>query len=122
MTERMSEHSQRTVPATSAVARAALAETLEDGGTNTIHPFHVNFLESALEDLRRRLAQSRLPERETVSDFSQGVPLKTIQQLLRYWQTDYDWRKAEGAARTARHSHKHARRGSSGSRPGRASR
>jgi pimeloyl-ACP methyl ester carboxylesterase len=39
--------------------------------------------------------QTRLPEQETVRDYSQGVPLKTIQQVLRYWQTDYDWRKVE---------------------------
>ena len=48
-----------------------------------------------LTDLRQRLAQTRLPEKETVTDFTQGVPLKTIQQLLRYWQSDYDWRKVE---------------------------
>jgi pimeloyl-ACP methyl ester carboxylesterase len=62
---------------------------------NDIRPFHVHFPEAALVDLRRRLAETRLPENETVADFSQGVPLKTIQQLLRYWQTDYDWRKVE---------------------------
>ncbi len=58
-------------------------------------PFHVNIPDADLADLRRRLAQTRLPEKETVSDFSQGVPLKTIEQVLRYWQTDYDWRKVE---------------------------
>jgi pimeloyl-ACP methyl ester carboxylesterase len=62
----------------------------------SLRPFHVEFPESALADLRRRLADTRLPEQETVSDFSQGVPLKTIQQLLRYWQNNYDWRKVEG--------------------------
>jgi pimeloyl-ACP methyl ester carboxylesterase len=62
---------------------------------NDIRPFYVHFPEAALVDLRRRLAETRLPENETVADFSQGVPLKTIQQLLRYWQTDYDWRKVE---------------------------
>jgi pimeloyl-ACP methyl ester carboxylesterase len=60
-----------------------------------IRPFHVNFPESALADLRQRLAQTRLPDKETVSDYSQGVPLKTVQQLLRHWQTHYDWRKCE---------------------------
>ncbi|KJC42462.1 multidrug MFS transporter [Bradyrhizobium sp. LTSP885] len=64
-------------------------------GKNEIRPFHIHFPEAALVDLRRRLAETRLPENETVTDFSQGVPLKTIQQLLRYWQTDYDWRKVE---------------------------
>jgi pimeloyl-ACP methyl ester carboxylesterase len=60
-----------------------------------IRPFHVNFPDSALADLRQRLAQTRLPDKETVSDYSQGVPLKTVQQLLRHWQTHYDWRKCE---------------------------
>src|ERR1700675_497246 len=62
---------------------------------NDIRPFHIHFPEAALVDLRRRLAETRLPESETVTDFSQGVPLKTIRQLLRYWQADYDWRKVE---------------------------
>jgi pimeloyl-ACP methyl ester carboxylesterase len=62
---------------------------------DAIRPFRVDIPETALADLRRRLAQTRLPERETVADQSQGVPLKTIQQLLRHWQTDYDWRKVE---------------------------
>jgi pimeloyl-ACP methyl ester carboxylesterase len=55
----------------------------------------VNVPEAALADLHRRLAETRLPEQETVGDYSQGVPLKTVQQVLRYWQTDYDWRKVE---------------------------
>jgi len=61
----------------------------------SIRPFRVDIPETALADLRRRLAHTRLPEKETVADHSQGVPLKTIQQVLRYWQTDYDWRKVE---------------------------
>jgi pimeloyl-ACP methyl ester carboxylesterase len=60
-----------------------------------IRPFHVHFPDAALADLRRRLAETRLPESETVTDYSQGVPLKTIRQVLRHWQTDYDWRKVE---------------------------
>src|SRR5260221_5245726 len=61
----------------------------------TIRPFHVHFPEADLVDLRQRLAQTRLPDKETVTDYSQGVPLKTVQQVLRHWQTDYDWRKVE---------------------------
>ena len=60
-----------------------------------IRSFRVNIPETALADLHRRLAQTRLPEQETVSDYSQGVPLKTVQQVLRHWQTNYDWRKVE---------------------------
>src|ERR1700694_2945625 len=61
----------------------------------SIRPFRVNIPEAALADLRQRLAQTRLPDQETGTDYSQGVPLKTVRQVLRYWQTDYDWRKVE---------------------------
>ena len=67
----------------------------QTGEKNAIRPFRVDIPEAALADLRQRLAQTRLPDKETVSDYSQGVPLKTVQQLLRYWQTHYDWRKCE---------------------------
>jgi len=60
-----------------------------------IRPFRVNVPEDQLADLRRRLAATRWPERETVADDSQGVPLATIQELVRYWGTEYDWRKVE---------------------------
>ena len=66
--------------------------SLED---DSIRPFHVHVPESALVDLRQRLAAARLPDPETVSDQSQGVQLATMKELVRYWQTDYDWRKAE---------------------------
>src|SRR5438445_4439373 len=62
---------------------------------NAIRPFKVNSPEAALTDLRQRLTRTRLPDKETVTDYSQGVPLKTVQQVLSYWQTDYDWRKVE---------------------------
>jgi pimeloyl-ACP methyl ester carboxylesterase len=62
---------------------------------NEIHPFHVNVPEEALVDLRRRVKSTRLPDKEQVTDQSQGVQLTTIQQLAHYWQTGYDWRKIE---------------------------
>ena len=62
---------------------------------NAIRPFQVNVPEAELTDLRRRIVATRLPERETVTDFSQGVPLATTQKLARYWATEYDWRKVE---------------------------
>jgi pimeloyl-ACP methyl ester carboxylesterase len=62
---------------------------------DAIRPFRINVPEEALVDLRRRLAATRWPEKETVDDDSQGVPLATLQELVRYWQTDYDWRKVE---------------------------
>jgi pimeloyl-ACP methyl ester carboxylesterase len=60
-----------------------------------IRPFQVDISDEALEDLRRRIAATRWPERETVTDSSQGVPLAPMQELARYWATDYDWRKVE---------------------------
>ena len=62
---------------------------------SAIRPFHVNVPESELTELRRRIRATRWPERETASDESQGVPLAMIQELARYWATDYDWRKCE---------------------------
>jgi pimeloyl-ACP methyl ester carboxylesterase len=63
--------------------------------SNAIRPFHVDIPDQDLVDLRQRLAATRWPDSEIVTDQSQGVKLATIQQLVRYWQTDYDWRKAE---------------------------
>jgi pimeloyl-ACP methyl ester carboxylesterase len=60
-----------------------------------IRPFHVNVPEAELTELRRRINATRWPERELVTDISQGVQLATIQKLARYWATDYDWRKVE---------------------------
>ena len=62
---------------------------------NAIRTFFVNYPEEALIDLRRRIAATRWPDRETVKDASQGVQLATMQKLARYWATDYDWRKCE---------------------------
>jgi pimeloyl-ACP methyl ester carboxylesterase len=60
-----------------------------------IRPFQVEVPDEALEDLRRRIAATNWPEKETVADQSQGVPLAMIQKLARYWGTDYDWRTCE---------------------------
>jgi pimeloyl-ACP methyl ester carboxylesterase len=62
---------------------------------NTIRPFRVGFSDAELTDLRRRVNATRWPERETVTDDSQGVPLATMQDLAGYWGTDYDWSKCE---------------------------
>ena len=62
---------------------------------NAVHPFRINLPEEALVDLRRRIAATRWPDQETVTDRSQGVQLATMKELVRYWETDYDWRKAE---------------------------
>src|SRR5439155_2170231 len=60
-----------------------------------IRPFHVDIPDEKLADLRRRIAATRWPSRELVTDRSQGVQLATLQALARYWTTEYDWRKAE---------------------------
>jgi pimeloyl-ACP methyl ester carboxylesterase len=60
-----------------------------------IRPFCVDVPEAELTELRRRINATRWPERETVTDASQGVQLATVQALARYWATDYDWRKVE---------------------------
>ena len=79
----------------------AMAEQVVEGATATavptdaIRPFRVAFPQEALQDLKRRILATRWPTRETVTDASQGVRLATVQQLARYWTTQYDWRKVE---------------------------
>jgi pimeloyl-ACP methyl ester carboxylesterase len=63
--------------------------------TTEIRPFHVDIPEEKLAELRHRIVAARLPSGELVGDRSQGVQLATIQELARYWESDYDWRKAE---------------------------
>jgi pimeloyl-ACP methyl ester carboxylesterase len=60
-----------------------------------IRPFHIHVGEAALTDLNKRITATRWPDKETVADRSQGVKLEQIQELVNYWSTDYDWRKAE---------------------------
>jgi len=73
--------------------------TLNEGKADTlstaIRPFSVHISDEAIADLRQRIAATRWPEQETVADSSQGVRLATVQELARYWATNYDWRKTE---------------------------
>lgn len=62
---------------------------------DAVRPFKVKFSKGELDDLRRRIAATKFPNKETVSDFSEGVPLKTIRELTRYWAEDYDLDKLE---------------------------
>src|SRR5882672_8782143 len=71
-----------------------------EAGKDTIRPFKANVPEKDLIDLRRRIAATRWPDKETVADQSQGVQLARLQELVRYWGTDYDWRKAEAKLNT----------------------
>jgi pimeloyl-ACP methyl ester carboxylesterase len=65
-----------------------------------VRPFRINVPEEDLVELRRRVLATRWPERETVTDESQGVQLATMQELARYWATEYDWRKCEAKLNT----------------------
>jgi pimeloyl-ACP methyl ester carboxylesterase len=75
------------------VVGSAQAEDAARG--NAIRPFRIDVPEAKLAELRRRISATNWPERETVKDESQGVQLATVQELARYWATDYDWRKCE---------------------------
>ena len=96
------------MPKTSPTRRNVLATTAAAGAVNlmpaqftaaaegnAVRPFKINTPEEALVDLRRRIKATSWPERETVTDQSQGVPLATMQELARYWASDYDWRNVE---------------------------
>src|SRR5260221_14632880 len=63
--------------------------------TTDIRPFQIDVAQEDLDDLRRRIAETRWPSKELVNDRSQGVQLATVKELARYWANDYDWRKAE---------------------------
>jgi pimeloyl-ACP methyl ester carboxylesterase len=70
-------------------------ETDASAGAAAIRPFTIEIPETELEELRSRIAATRWPEKETVADQSQGVPSATIQELARYWASEYNWRKCE---------------------------
>src|SRR5437868_4738366 len=74
---------------------ATQRSTAQASDKNAIRPFHVNFPEAELTELLTRINATRWPERETVTDATQGVQLAFIQALARYWATEYDWRKVE---------------------------
>ena len=63
--------------------------------SDAVHPFRVNFSDAELAEMRRRITATRWPDRETVTDQSQGPQLATMQKLARYWATEYDWRRVE---------------------------
>jgi pimeloyl-ACP methyl ester carboxylesterase len=101
MSKALSEPTRRDLLVAAAAAGAsgglpgAARAASEASGDDAIRPFRVDVAEEALVDLRRRIAMTRWPDRETVADESQGVQLASIQEAARYWGTDYDWRKCE---------------------------
>jgi pimeloyl-ACP methyl ester carboxylesterase len=76
-------------------AALAAAPDSRQAQKTSIRPFTYRAAQSELDDLRRRILAARLPEKEPVSDFSQGMKLATVEKLAHYWATQYDWRKVE---------------------------
>ena len=100
MTDQVPAPARRAFLVTSAAAGLGIAlagpgMASGDSGSGAIRPFSASFPKSQVADLRRRVAVTKWPKRETVPDASQGVQLATIQKLARYWSTDYDWYKCE---------------------------
>ncbi|NGZ88140.1 epoxide hydrolase family protein [Duganella aceris] len=83
----------------SAAARVEVAKiAFERPATRAgVHPFKVALPQAALDDLKLRLSMVRWPDQETVTDWSQGLPLQRLQALVEYWQHGYDWRRAEAS-------------------------
>ncbi len=82
----------KTNPKEDAMTQTSAAQQRSD---DAIRPFQMNFPEADLTDLRRRINATRWPDKETVTDASQGVQMATMQKLARYWGTDYDWSKCQ---------------------------
>ena len=89
-------HSQTTTIDTESSVVAAASQTRRAGAEDrSIRPFKAHVPQAQIDELRRRIAATRFPERETVNDFSQGVQLERLKPLVEYWGKSYDWRKAE---------------------------
>lgn len=89
---------RREVLATAAAIGAASAmpgQAAAAAGNDAIRPFQISFPDEELADLRRRVQATRWPDREQVSDTTQGVQLATMQQLAQHWAAEHDWRKCE---------------------------
>ena len=88
---------RKVLAASAAAAASSLLPAQPRAATisDAIRPFNIDVSQDELVELRRRILATRWPERETVTDKSQGVPLAMIQELTRCWATDYDWRKCE---------------------------
>src|SRR5262245_43874249 len=96
------DHSRRRLLGTAAMGIIAVSavglvplELAAATAGDAVRPFRVNFPEEQLLDLRRRIAATRWPDKETVNDQSQGIQLAKLKPLVEYWGTGYDWRKAE---------------------------
>ena len=95
VTQKKTTEKQSTITQAEVTKTQLDSVTVTDNSLAAIRPFRINIPEAELVDLRRRVLATRWPDRETVTDQSQGVQLAKIQALVHYWGTDYDWRKAE---------------------------
>jgi epoxide hydrolase len=86
-----------TVGVSLAAAALSGADPASAQKSEEIVPFAYHAPQSALDDLKQRLSQTRWPERETTNDWSEGVPLEKLRALVNYWRTDYNWRRCEEA-------------------------
>jgi pimeloyl-ACP methyl ester carboxylesterase len=76
-------------------ADTTLVNSKNQQADESIRPFQIHVPQSQLDDLRKRIANTRWPDKETVGNISQGIQLQRVQELIRYWGSEYDWRKAE---------------------------
>ena len=76
-------------------AETTLVSSKKQQADQSIRPFEIYVPQSQLDDLLKRIANTRWPDKETVGDISQGIQLQRVQELIRYWGSEYDWRKAE---------------------------
>jgi pimeloyl-ACP methyl ester carboxylesterase len=96
MSECESSSTRRDVLVAAAAAGAATMMPVSlSAASSEVRPFHVSFPDEALADLRRRIAATKWPTKELVTDASQGVQLGTMRKLAQYWQANYNWRKVE---------------------------
>ncbi len=84
-------------------ANAEVSPIVVPPATDAVSPFSISLAQAAIDDLKRRLASTRYPERETVGDWTQGVPLDKARPLIEYWRDRYDWRRFEARANSFPH-------------------
>jgi len=101
--ETFADSKPRTTKKENIMTRPTATGTEQATDKTPIRPFQFNFPDAELADLRRRINATKWPDREQVTDASQGVQLATMQKLARYWGTDYDWRKGEAKLKAVPH-------------------
>lgn len=98
LTSSLTSSSRREVVAAAAAASAMsllFPRFATASGADSLRPFRISIPQEQLAELRQRIAATRWPDKETVEDRSQGIQLAKLQEIVRHWGTDYDWRKAE---------------------------